>query len=117
MQRMFGMFGLEMKYIPGTIIWCYVVKKVGLIQISLRVGFKLMQLQLSHALLLLLDVHSIHYQLEVKIKRVRENDVFILCLPLHTTHATQPLDCSEFSPLKSYWSATCHEFFQEILER
>ena len=68
----------------------------------------------ARPLLLLLDGHSTHYQLKV-IKKARENDVLILCLPPHTTHATQPLDCGVFSPLKSQWSATCHEFFQKNL--
>ena len=35
------------------------------------------------------------------IKRARENDVLILCLPPHTTYATQPLDCGAFSALKA----------------
>ena len=63
-------------------------------------------------LLLLLDGHSTHYQLDI-IKIARENDVLILCLPPHTTHTTQPLDCGVFSLLKAQWSATCHEFFQK----
>jgi len=31
-----------------------------------------------------------------------KNQVLILCLPPHATHATQPLDCGVFSLLKSH---------------
>ena len=35
----------------------------------------------------------------------------MLCLPPHTTHEAQPLDCGVFAPLKSHWStAVCHDF-------
>ena len=60
-------------------------------------------------LFLLLDGHSTHYQPEV-IRLAREKKIIILCLPPHTTHETQPLDCDVFSPLKSHWSAVCHDF-------
>ena len=64
----------------------------------------------ARPLLLLLDGHSSHYQPDV-IHLARDNEVIILCLPPHTTHATQPLDCGVFSPLKTKWSEVCHEFF------
>ena len=66
----------------------------------------------ARPLLLLLDGHSTHYQLDV-ITKAKKNDVLVLCLPPHTTHATQPLDCGVFSPLKAQWSATCHDFIQK----
>ena len=52
---------------------------------------------LSHAvsarpLLLLLDGHSTHYQPQVLLL-VKENDAVMLCLPPHTAHEAQPLDC------------------------
>jgi len=62
-------------------------------------------------LLLLLDGHSTHYQPEV-IWYTRRNKVLILCLPPHTNHEAQPLDCTVFSPLKNQWRALCHDFFQ-----
>lgn len=65
----------------------------------------------SRPLLLLLDGHSTHYQPDV-INLALENEVLILCLPPHTTHATQPLDCGVFSPLKAHWSTVCHDFTQ-----
>ena len=48
-----------------------------------------------------------------QIKLVIQNDVLILCLPPHTTHVTQPLDCGVFSPLKAHWSTVCHAFIQK----
>ena len=36
----------------------------------------------------------------------------MLCLPPHTTHESQPLDCTVFSPFKTQWRTVCHEFFQ-----
>ena len=66
----------------------------------------------ARPLLLLLDGHSTHYQLEV-IDKAKKNDVIVLCLTLHTTHATQPLECGVFSPSKAQWSAICHDFIQK----
>jgi len=42
-----------------------------------------------------------------------KNEVLILCLPPHTTHANQPLCCGLFSPLKSHWTSVCHDFIQK----
>jgi len=61
--------------------------------------------------LLLLDGHSTHYQPQF-VRFAGENQVFLLCLPPHTTHEAQPLDCTVFSPLKVWWRTVCHEYFQ-----
>ena len=37
----------------------------------------------------------------------------MLCLPPHTTHETQPLDCGVFAPLKAHWTTVCHDIFQK----
>ena len=66
----------------------------------------------SRPLLLLLDGHSSHYE-PATIKFAKENDVIILCLPPHTTHETQPLDCSLFRPLKIHWREAVHDFYQK----
>ncbi len=58
-------------------------------------------------LLLLLDGHSTHYQPDV-IRFARAHNIIMLCLPPHTTHESQPLDCGVFKPLKSKWTAVCH---------
>ena len=39
--------------------------------------------------------------------------MIVLCLPPHTSHSTQPLDCGVFSPLKAQWKTACHDFFQK----
>ena len=62
-------------------------------------------------LLLLLDGHSSHFEPET-IKFAKENSIIIFCLPPHTTHEAQPLDCSLFGPLKHHWRSACHEFYQ-----
>ena len=62
-------------------------------------------------LLLLLDGHSTHYQPEV-VRYAKRNEVLLLCLPPHTTHEAQPLDCTVLSPLKARWRTVCHDFFQ-----
>jgi len=65
----------------------------------------------ARPLMLILDGHSTHNQPDV-IRYAREKDVIILCLPPHTTHETQPLDCAVFSPLKTQWQKVAHEFLQ-----
>jgi len=44
-------------------------------------------------LLLLLDRHSTRYQPDV-VQFAKDNDILLLCLPPHTAHEAQPLDCS-----------------------
>ena len=62
-------------------------------------------------LLLLLDGHSSHYQLDL-LKLARQNKVEVFCLPPHTSHVSQPLDVGVYSPLKSHWRAACHHYIQ-----
>ena len=38
----------------------------------------------------------------------------VFCLPPHTTHECQPLDCSLFGPLKTHWRNVCHSFHQKF---
>ena len=65
----------------------------------------------ARPLLLLLDGHSTHFQPQL-IRMARQKGVIILCLPPHTTHEAQPLDCGVFSPLKMQWRIVCHQFLQ-----
>ena len=70
---------------------------------------------LAHAvprrpLLLLLDGHSTHSDL-MSLKFARDHKVTIFCLPPHTIHECQPLDCSLFKPLKDRWRQECHKFY------
>ena len=62
-------------------------------------------------LLLLLDVHSTHYQPKL-IRMARQKGVLILCLPPNTTRKAQPLDFGVFSPLKMHRRTVCHNFVQ-----
>ena len=61
-------------------------------------------------LLLMLDGHSTHSDL-ISLKFANDHKVTIFCLPPHTTHECQPLDCSLFKPLKDYWRQECHKFY------
>ena len=49
-------------------------------------------------LLLIVDSHKTHYELPT-VEFAKENDVIMLCLPPHSTHASQPLDTCVFNPL------------------
>lgn len=48
------------------------------------------------------DGHHSHISLDL-IRRARENNVILLCLPPNTTHLLQPLDVGAFSPVKKAW--------------
>ena len=63
-----------------------------------------------HPLLLILDGHSTHFDL-LSLHFAKDNGIIIFCLPPHTTHECQPLDCSLFKPLKDKWREECHKFY------
>ena len=56
----------------------------------------------ARPLLLLLDGHVSHYNLNV-LRMAAEEEIIIFCLPPHTTHLLQPLDNGLFASLKSHW--------------
>lgn len=58
----------------------------------------------SRKTLLILDGHSSHSNNVRLLEVAAENNVILLCLPSHTTHALQPLDRAFFSPLKVYFT-------------
>ena len=58
---------------------------------------------------LLLHGHSTHYQPDV-VHFAKDHNIVMLCLPPHTTHEAQPLDCGVFKPLKTN---VCNHFFQK----
>ena len=62
----------------------------------------------NRPLLLLLDGHSSHYNIEA-ITLARQNDMIIFTLVPHTTHEMQPLDTAVFGLLKNNWS---HDYIQ-----
>jgi len=65
----------------------------------------------SWPLLLLLDGHSSHYNIEA-IKLARENGVIIFSLESHTTHELKPLDTAVFESLKINWFEEWHMYVQ-----
>ena len=71
----------------------------------------LMHAVASRPLLLLLDGRSSHFRPDT-IQFAKDNDIVVSCLPPHTTHECQPLDCSLFGPLKTHWRNVCHAFHQ-----
>ena len=56
--------------------------------------------------LLIQDGHSSHISIEV-IELACDNEVYILCLPAHTTHILQPLDVGVFKSFKANFSKSC----------
>ena len=61
--------------------------------------------------LLLMDGHSSHYNIEA-VTLARTNDVILFTLVPHTTHEMQPLDTAVFAPLKTHWQDSCHCYLQ-----
>ena len=99
--------------VPGT---CYGLSDNGWINTDLFEGW-LVEHFLQFAvpgrpLLLLLDGHSTHYQPHV-VRFARDHDIIMLCLPPHTTHESQPLDCGVFKPFKSKWTEIYHRYFHK----
>ena len=62
-------------------------------------------------ILLLLDGHSSHYNLEA-VKFASKNEIILFTLVPHTTHEMQPLDTAVFGPLKTSWQDVCHDYIQ-----
>ena len=61
--------------------------------------------------LFICDGHNSHINFAVA-KAAIENNIHILCLPPHTTHALQPLDVACFRSAKAIWSRVCNKYFQ-----
>jgi hypothetical protein len=53
--------------------------------------------------LLILDGHESHHSLEFQ-EICKENNIYTLCMPPHSSHLLQPLDVGCFSPLKRAYS-------------
>jgi hypothetical protein len=53
--------------------------------------------------LLVLDGHESHHSLEFQ-ELCKENNIYTLCMPAHSSHLLQPLDVGCFSPLKRAYS-------------
>lgn len=63
----------------------------------------------SRPVLLMLDGHSSHYNLEC-VSEASLEGVILFCMSPHTTHITQPLDVSAFHSLKALWDAECDKY-------
>jgi len=63
----------------------------------------------GHPLLLLLDGHSSHFELN-SIELAKEKQIVVLCL---LPHKSQPLDSCVFGPLKKAWTEVCHNYHQD----
>ena len=59
--------------------------------------------------LLILDSHHSHEVLEM-LELAQQEDIHIMALPPHTTHALQPLDKVVFKPFKTAYKRVCTEF-------
>lgn len=62
--------------------------------------------------LLILDGHSSHESLSI-IELAIQNNIHILSLPPHTTHALQPLDRCVFGPLNNAYNTACSDFLNQ----
>ncbi|CAG7815079.1 unnamed protein product [Allacma fusca] len=91
----------------GPIGSCYATSKKGWsttdsFLIWLKHFKKFVTPSTTNPILLILDNHSSHISYEA-VSYCRRNFIHILTLPPHTSHKTQPLDRSFFSPLKTYY--------------
>ena len=66
--------------------------------------FFLENIPLVLSVLIIEDGHSSHISTQV-IEEACKNDVYLLCLPAHTTHIMQPLDVAVFKSLKGNYKA------------
>ena len=62
--------------------------------------------------LLIQDGHSSHVSIEL-VELARENGVYLLCLPSHTSHILQPLDVGVFKSFKTNFSKACQKYLFE----
>ena len=62
--------------------------------------------------ILFLDGHNSHLSIKL-IHLAIKNQVHLLCLPAHTSHALQPLDVGVFSEVKRIWKKNLVSFYQK----
>ena len=66
----------------------------------------------SRPVVLLVDGHSTHIDIEIS-KFCQQNDIFLYCLPAHSSHITQPLDVGFYGPLKQSWRKAVTDYATE----
>lgn len=59
--------------------------------------------------MLIQDGHTSHTSIKL-IELARENNILLLCLPLHTMHILQPLDVGVFKSFKANISKACTKY-------
>ena len=62
--------------------------------------------------LFIFDGHNSHISFAMA-QAALENNIHLLCLPPHTTHALQPLDVACFRSAKAIWCDVCNKFFDK----
>lgn len=67
--------------------------------------------------ILILDGHGSHCSSIELLETAEANDVSLICLPPHTTHALQPLDRAFFAPLKVHFKAAAGTWVQQHIGR
>ena len=67
-------------------------------------------LNLMGPLVLFLDGHLSHISIDL-VDLAIENNVHIICLPPHSSHAWQPLDVGVYGPVKKCWRTILQEFY------
>ena len=67
----------------------------------------------GHKILLILDGHNSHTKNLELIDYARENGLYLVSLPPHTSHKLQPLDRSYFKSLKSAFNAICTKWMRD----
>ena len=65
----------------------------------------------GHKVLLTYDGHNSHLTYNT-VKLAIDNNIIILCLPPHTSHALQPLDVGVFKSVKTAWRLIVDEQYQ-----
>ncbi|KAJ8929407.1 hypothetical protein NQ314_017907 [Rhamnusium bicolor] len=63
----------------------------------------------DNPVLMIMDNHASHVTLEA-IQYCRDNFIFLLGSPGHTSHKLQPLDVAFYSPLKNAYNSCCDDF-------
>ena len=63
----------------------------------------------ARPILLIQDGHASHMSIEA-IKYSKDNGIYILCLPSHTTHILQPLDIGVFKSFMTNFSKACTNY-------
>jgi hypothetical protein len=66
----------------------------------------------TRPVILIQDGHASHVSIQL-IELARANDVYILCLPAHTTHLLQPLDIGVFKSFKVFFSKACSLYLSQ----